>query len=119
MTLLYFLEALLLLVGSAFLLLAGIGSLVFPDFFTRMAAVSKASTLGAALMLAGTALHFRESSLVFQCAMVILFLFVANPIASHLLGRTAYLNKVPLFRNTADEGQDLCRSGQDDSKNLS
>lgn len=119
MTILDFFEAILLVLGSAVLLLAGIGSLVFPDFFTRMAAISKASTLGAALMLAGTALHFKESAIAFQCAMVILFLFIANPIASHLLGRTAYLNKVPLFKNTTDQGQELCRLGQDDSKNLS
>jgi monovalent cation/proton antiporter MnhG/PhaG subunit len=70
-------------------------------------------------MLAGTGLHFKESAIVFQCVMVILFLFIANPIASHLLGRTAYLNKVPLFKNTTDQGQELCRLGQDDSKNLS
>lgn len=119
MSIVDWIEVLLLVLGSAFLLLAGIGSLVFPDFFTRMAAVSKASTLGAALMLAGTALHFKEFSITFQCLMIILFLFLANPIAAHLLGRTAYLNKVPLYKNTADEGQDLCQFEQGDSKNQS
>ena len=102
-----FLSGLFLVMGASFLLLAGVGAWVFPDFFTRMAAVSKASTLGVALILVGALFHFTDSSSVMKIIAALFFLFLANPIASHLLGRVAYKNKIPLHPNTQDQGQDL------------
>jgi multicomponent Na+:H+ antiporter subunit G len=92
--------AILSSVGSLFLLLAALGSIKFPDFFTRMAAISKASTLGTAcLLFAPVAAQFSwhaSGATLFALA----FLFLSAPVASHLLGRAAYKQKVPLFKNT-------------------
>ncbi|MCE3009762.1 MAG: monovalent cation/H(+) antiporter subunit G [Proteobacteria bacterium] len=102
-----FLSGLFLVLGALFLLLAGIGAWVFPDFFTRMAAVSKASTLGVTLILIGALFHCTDSSSVMKVTAALFFLFLANPVASHLLGRVAYKNKIPLHPSTQDQGQDL------------
>lgn len=92
--------AVLLLVGSAFLLFASLGSIKFPDFFMRMAAISKAGTLGAACLLMApfaaepTWDHFAKSSFA------LVFLFASAPVAAHFLGRSAYLNGIELWKNT-------------------
>lgn len=92
--------ALLTSVGSLFLLLAALGSIKFPDFFTRMAAISKASTLGTAcLLFAPVFAKFSWTSLGVTF-FALAFLFLSAPVASHLLGRAAYKQKVPRFRNT-------------------
>lgn len=46
-----------LLSGSAFVLLASLGALRFEDALTRMAAVSKASTLGLTLIFVAVIFH--------------------------------------------------------------
>ena len=48
------------LAGSAFALLAAIGVLRMPDVFTRMQASTKASTLGLACLLIGTAVQMGD-----------------------------------------------------------
>jgi multicomponent Na+:H+ antiporter subunit G len=90
----------LISLGSIFLLLAAVGSIKFPDFFTRMAAISKASTLGAAFFLLAPAVA-NPSWLAFGYSLFALaFLFLSAPVASHLLGRAGYKEGVPLFVNT-------------------
>jgi len=92
--------AILASVGSLFLLLAALGSIKFPDFFTRMAAISKASTLGTAcLLFTPVAAQFSWHALG-ATFFALAFLFLSAPVASHLLGRAAYKQKVPLFKNT-------------------
>ena len=46
--------------GSALVLLAAVGLVRMPDLFTRMQAASKASTLGAASILAAVAVRFGD-----------------------------------------------------------
>jgi len=99
--------AILASVGSLFLLLAALGSIKFPDFFTRMAAISKASTLGTACLLFAPVVA-KFSWYAFGVTFFALaFLFLSAPVASHLLGRAAYRQKVPRYRNTQiDEWND-------------
>jgi multicomponent Na+:H+ antiporter subunit G len=92
--------AILASLGSLFLLLAALGSIKFPDFFTRMAAISKASTLGTAcLLFAPVVAKFSWHSFGVTF-FALAFLFLSVPVASHLLGRAAYKQKVPRFKNT-------------------
>jgi multicomponent Na+:H+ antiporter subunit G len=50
--------AVLLLLGSALMLIAAIGVLRMPDLFTRMQASTKAASLGAGAILLAVALYF-------------------------------------------------------------
>lgn len=97
----------LVLVGSALMLIASIGVLRMPDLFTRMQATTKAATLGAGLVLLGTAVHFATFSVTTRAVAAIAFVLLTAPIAAHLLGRAAYFLGVPLWEGSVrDELRD-------------
>ena len=81
------LVVLLLWIGCLLILLASVGSLKLPDTLTRMAAVSKASTLGSVIFCLAAALHFQKLSLSVLLAVAALVLFMGIPVSSHLLSR--------------------------------
>lgn len=93
-------SALLLVVGALLLLIAAIGVVRMPDVFLRMSAVSKASSLGAGLMLLAAAIWQAEFSVIARAVAAILFLFLTAPVASHLIGRAAYRLGVPIWKGT-------------------
>ncbi|MFP5519737.1 MAG: monovalent cation/H(+) antiporter subunit G [Bdellovibrionia bacterium] len=86
--------------GLLFMILATAGALKFPDFFTRMAAISKASTLGIVLMMIGAGFGFSDQDTWIKVIFIIVFFFFASPIAAHLLGRAAYKRGVRLYIGT-------------------
>ncbi len=97
--------AIFILLGVAFILLAGIGALRFQDALTRMAAVSKASTLGLTLLFIGIVFAAQSTEVSLKALLIIVFLWLSGPIAAHLLGRAALLNREKLIPQT--KGQDL------------
>lgn len=86
--------------GCVFIFIASLGSLKFPDTLTRMAAIAKSSTLGVGLICLGGALEFGWSEASGQLAVGTIFLFLAIPLSSHLLGRTRVNSRRALFENT-------------------
>jgi multicomponent Na+:H+ antiporter subunit G len=90
--------AVLLVLGALLLLIAAIGVVRMPDVFLRMSAVSKASSLGASLMLFAVAVALPDLSAAVRAVAAILFLFLTAPVASHLIGRAAYRRGVPRWR---------------------
>jgi multicomponent Na+:H+ antiporter subunit G len=99
--------ALLLVIGSAFMLLAGVGVVRLPDLFMRMQAATKAATLGVGCMLLAVAVHFGELTVVTRALLVTAFVFLTAPVAAHMIARAAYSVGVPLWEGTiADELRD-------------
>jgi multicomponent Na+:H+ antiporter subunit G len=94
------LTAALLLVGSLFMLLAGVGVFRLPDLFMRMQAATKAATLGAGCMLMAVAVHFGDLAVTTRCVLVTAFVFLTAPVAAHVIGRAAYSVGVPLWKGT-------------------
>ena len=84
------LEWVALALGVGLCLLAGVGILRMPDVYTRMQASTKAGTLGIALLMASVGLHFRDAVTGLQAGLVIAFLFLTAPVASHLISRAAH-----------------------------
>lgn len=82
--------AVLALVGAIFSLLAAVGLLRLPDFYTRVHAASKAGVVGAGLVLAAVALAAFDGAVVFRAIAGILFLVLTTPVSAHLLARAAY-----------------------------
>lgn len=78
----------LVLVGSMFVLLAGVGILRFPDVYARMHAATKASTLGLALVGIAAAVALDDGR--WQALLAVVFIFITAPSAAHLVGRAAY-----------------------------
>ena len=100
----------LLLIGAAFMLIAAIGMVRFPDLFMRMHAVTKGSAFGAVLMLLAVGLFFGEVWVVYEVVVVITFIFLTAPVASHMIARAAYFLRVPMWEGT---GRDELRDRYD------
>lgn len=83
------LASLFLLVGAFFLLVGAIGLFRLPDFFMRLHAPTKASTLGVGgFLLASIALALTET-LMWHELLITLFVFITAPISAHLVAQAA------------------------------
>lgn len=101
------LVALLILIGSAFILLAAVGILRMPDLYMRMATSTKASTLGLVCILTAVAVHFGEIGIGTRAIVAVVFVLLTAPVAAHMIGRAAYVVGVPLWNQTViDELRD-------------
>lgn len=81
----------LLGLGGLVMLAGAVGVLRFPDFYTRLHAAGKADTLGQGLILLGLAIPAGLGIVSFKLALIILFIFVLNPTATHALARGAWI----------------------------
>ena len=83
-------------VGSFFFLAGAIGFLRLPDFYTRIHAPTKAASLGIPLMaFASMLLHLGAGfDLWMEDALIILFVFLANPVSAQILIRAAAAQKI-------------------------
>jgi len=88
--------AALVLLGATLVLVSALGLVRMPDLLLRMHATSKATTLGAALILAGTAVDFAAVAVTTRVLAIVTFLFLTAPLAAHLLARVSYFLGVPL-----------------------
>jgi multicomponent Na+:H+ antiporter subunit G len=79
-----------LLALAAFATLTGaLGLLRLPDFFSRTHAVGVLDTAAAGLALLGFALQSGLSLTTFKLALVLVFLLITGPTATHALARAA------------------------------
>jgi len=80
----------LLWAGFFFVLSGAIGITRLPDFYTRLHAMGKCDTLGVGLMISGLIFLEGISLDSAKLTLIVLFVFLANPTATHALGRAAY-----------------------------
>lgn len=79
-----------LIISGLFMILIGVlGILRLPDFYTRLHAQGKCDTLGVALVLGGLALNEGATLVSLKILAVLIFISLANPTATHALGRAA------------------------------
>ena len=94
------LSNILAIIGCFFVFIAGLGVLRLPDIFMRMHASTKASSLGLGLILLAIIFRFPELPAVIKCLLIIVFTFITIPVASHMIGRAAYMHKSKLWNRT-------------------
>jgi multicomponent K+:H+ antiporter subunit G len=88
--------AALLVVGGLFALVGAIGMLRFKDFYMRLHAPTKATTLGVGGVLLGSlAAHWALGDWQLHELLIALFLFVTAPISANLLAKAALHLRVP------------------------
>jgi multicomponent Na+:H+ antiporter subunit G len=96
---------LFLLMGSFSLFVAAIGLLRMPDVYNRVQTGTKASTLGAIMSFIGIGFlaidHWDETNWIGRVIVLIVFIFLTNPVSSHVLMRAAYAMKIPLSNVTS------------------
>jgi len=78
-----------LLGGAIFLLVGAIGALRFPDFYTRLHAVSVCDTMGAGLVLVGLMLQGGLSLVTVKLLLMFYFMMFTGPTAVHALAEAA------------------------------
>jgi multicomponent Na+:H+ antiporter subunit G len=80
----------LLIMGGIFLLVAALGVVRFTNFFNRVHAATKASTLGVGCALLAAAFFFGNAACIFKALLSIFFLFLTLPVSAYLLARSQW-----------------------------
>ena len=94
-----FVSGALLLAGTVFIVIGGVGLLRMPDFYTRIHAAGITDTLGATAVLLGLALQAGWDLMSVKLVIILLFLLVTSPTASHSLAKAALdVDLRPLLR---------------------
>jgi multicomponent K+:H+ antiporter subunit G len=91
MVIIDFTTALFLIIGGLFLLVGSIGLFRLPDFFMRLHAPTKASTLGIGSILMASIIFFsfKGDGISIKEFLIILFMFLTAPITAHMLSKAA------------------------------
>ena len=102
--LLELLLSVLIVFGAALVLIGSIGLIKLPDFFTRLHAPTKATTLGMGSLLIASLIitSFVTGDLHVQQLLITLFLFITAPIAAHMLAKTALHMRIQTVERTAN-----------------
>lgn len=85
---------LLIAAGLLFMVISPLGMIRFPDFFTRAHAAGKCDSLGQAFILLGCMLHEGLTLNLAKLALLILFIYLLTPTATHAIVRAAYIVEV-------------------------
>lgn len=80
-----------LAVGCFFIVVASVGVVRFPDFYSRMHPAGKTDTVGQAMVLLGLVIYEGFSLVSVKLLLIIAFIFVANPTATHAVAKAAYI----------------------------
>ncbi len=78
------------LMGFFFVLAGVIGVLRLPDFYSRLHAMGKCDTVGVALLLGALVLQEGLSLVSAKILLIVVFVALSNPTATHALGRAAW-----------------------------
>ena len=84
----------LIALGCFFIVVASIGIVRFPDFYSRMHPAGKSDTLGQMLVLTGLMVYEGLSLVSIKLFIIIIFIFIVNPTATHALAKAAYVSDV-------------------------
>lgn len=84
--------------GALFYFYAGLGLLRMPDFYTKLQSSTKATTLGTFSLVLG--IGILNPSFLGKSLLLIVFVALTNPVASSVMIRAAYKNKVPVCKET-------------------
>ena len=93
-----------LLAGSFFAVVSSLAVLRLPDYYSRVHGAGITDTVGAGLILLGLAFQAGFSLISVKLALVLVFMVLTGPTASHALAKAAYqLGLEPVL---ADDGEE-------------
>ena len=91
------LSGVLLAAGALLLLSGAVGLLRFPDFYTRIHAAGITDSAGAGLVLLGLLAQGAGWDTGIRLLIIMVFLAVTSPTATHLLAHAARRDGVPVW----------------------
>ncbi len=111
--------AILILIGSIFLFLGGLGIFRMPDVYNRLQAGTKATTLGGMSTILGIGFLMVEDywGWLVKAIIIVIFIAFSNPISSHALARAMYKRKHYPLIMSKDENMDAYREVADKNQN--
>jgi len=97
--------AILLLIGGFFVLVGSVGLSRLPDFYTRLHAPTKATTLGmGGILIASMILMtYEQGYLSLHELLIALFLFITAPVTGHMLAKTALHQENRVLKRTRSQ----------------
>ena len=95
----------LLVLGSIVTLIGSIGLAKFPDYFTRLHAPTKASTVGVGCILIASMIFFSVElgHVNLKESLISIFLLATAPVAAHMLAKAGLHYKVKMKDNTQNQ----------------
>lgn len=85
--------------GAFFVVTGGVGLLRFPDFYTRIHAVSITDSAGTCMILLGLLLRTPDWGTGVRLLLVLLFMVLTGPTATHALAHAARRDGVLVWRH--------------------
>lgn len=87
--------------GLMFLLISAVGMLRLPDFYSRLHTSGNSETFGLMLSLLGLAVYEGFTLTAVKLIMIFIFVFIGNPIGTHILSKAAYKMGHPMYLKNA------------------
>ena len=81
----------LLALGCFFIIVASIGIVRFPDFFSRIHPAGKSDTLGQLLILSVLTVYEGFTFVSIKLLIIFTFILIANPTATQALAKAAFV----------------------------
>jgi multicomponent Na+:H+ antiporter subunit G len=106
----------LLAMGAVMLIIGGIGLIRLPDVFARMHAGGVIDTLGLGAIMAGLMIQGGFSIVTIKLALIVIFVQLTSPTATHALARAALHGGVKPEAEEILPGKSKGKSGGTSSK---
>ena len=89
---------LFIILGLVFIFFGTLGIIRFPDIYTRLQTSSKCDAAGAVALLVGLMVREGLDSLSLRILLILVFLLLTNPVASHAIARSAAIRGIKPWR---------------------
>ena len=89
---------LFIFLGLVFMFFGTLGIIRFPDIYTRLQTSSKCDTAGAIALLVGLILKQGLDSFSLRILIILVFLLLTNPVATHAIARSAAIRGIKPWR---------------------
>ena len=84
--------------GLTFFFFGTIGTIRFPDIYTRLQTSSKCDGAGAVALLVGLMIREGLNMFSLRILVIIFFLLLTNPISTHVIARSAVISGIKPWR---------------------
>jgi multicomponent Na+:H+ antiporter subunit G len=82
----------MILSGSAFTVIGAVGTLRFPDFWSRLHAASVSESAGMILLVLGLSLQAGLSLVTVKLLLIAIFIFITGPTSTHAVANAALVS---------------------------
>lgn len=91
--------------GLVFIFFGTLGIIRFPDIYTRLQTSSKCDAAGSVAVFVGLMIKEGLNSFSVKILVILLFLLLTNPVATHAIARSAAIRGVKPWRKNIKKGK--------------